>query len=210
MFETSRGSGSFGLNPLGSPVRHTIVAFPFGAYLGKDALEKGARCIISSWERISPRAMPPMVKCSANYVNSQLAKIEAVTRGYDEAILLDHMGRVSEGSGENIFWVRRGKLGTPTLDASILEGITRDSVMRLAERMAIKVEETNIDRAALLQADEVFLTGTAGEVTPVTYIDDHEIGDGKVGPITHRIQDAFFRIVKGSDQGFSHWLTPVY
>ena len=210
MFETERGKGAFGMNPLPAAPRYCIAAFPFGAYLGKDAIERGARCIFSSWERISPRALPPSVKCAANYVNSQLAKLEAITRGYHEAIFLDHLGRVSEGSGENIFWVKEGKIGTPPFDASILPGITRDSIMQLASDFHLTMEEYNITKAGLLQTDEVFFTGTAGEVTPVTEIDDQNIGDGTVGPITRKLQNKFFDVVNGLDKTYSHWLSPVY
>ncbi len=203
-------SGSFGLNPFNSPVHYAIITFPLGAYLGDEALEKGAHVCVSSWERVSSRAIPTSVKATGIYINSILAKIEAVKGGYDEALLLDRDGFVIEGSGENLFFVEDDILYTPPEDSDILHGITRDSVIEIAENLDIDVFERRVTKGDLLAADEVFLTGTAGEITPVTRIEHQPIGDGKVGPITKALQDKFFEIVVGKDPDYMDWLFPVY
>lgn len=204
-----RGYNSLGVDPSDCPVDVMIAVWPWGEYLGKDAVEHGVRACISSWNRIAPNTMPAMAKAGANYMNSQLIKLEALNHGYAEGIALDVTGLVSEGSGENIFLVRQGALITPTFAASILPGITRRSVIRLAEAMDIKVIERNVPREALYLADEVFFTGSAAEITPVRSIDDMPIGDGRRGPITKRLQDAFYDIVKGRVDDRYDWLTPV-
>ncbi len=203
-------SGSFGLNPFNSPVDYAIVAFPLGAYLGEDALMRGAHVTVASWRRIEHQSVPPSVKASGNYVNSMLAKMQAVLTGFDEAILLDYRGYVSEGSGENIFWVKDEQVFTTPLTTSVLPGITRDSVMQIVRDLGYSMKEDNITVAQLLTADEVFFTGTAGEVTPITRIDHVKIGEGMVGPLTKRIQQKFWEIVEGKDPKYEKWLTPVY
>lgn len=205
-----RGAGPFGLNPFGNPVKAFIYAIPFGRYLGEDALECGVKVMFTSWERISPRALPPEVKACGQYINSVLAKMEAVENGFDEAIFLDCRGFVSEGSGENVFGIRNGEVYTPPTTASILPGITRQTVIELFEEMDRNVEEVDITRAQLLGMDEVFMVGTAGEVTPITQIDHVRIGNGSCGPITMEIQQAYFNAATGVDEGHSGWLTPVY
>ena len=201
------GYGEMGLNPLKNPVDVAIAMWSWGTYLGEDGLKHGIRTKISSFERMNSNVMPPVAKATGQYINSILAKIEALNAGYDEAIMLDNRGLVSEGPGENIFMVKNGELYTPPLYASILEGITRDSVMTLAEELGIKVHETDIDRGNLYLADEVFFTGTAAEVTPIREIDGITIGEP--GPITKRIQDAFFKAAKGEDRKHEKWLDYV-
>jgi branched-chain amino acid aminotransferase len=158
---------------------------------------------------MAPNTLPAMAKCGANYMNSQLIKLEALSHGYVEGISLDVFGHVSEGSGENIFLVRNGALVTPTFTASILPGITRRTVIKLAEDLGIKVIEQNIPREAVYLADEVFFTGSAAEITPISYVDNIKIGEGKCGPITKQLQDAFFDIIEGRVDDRHHWLTPV-
>ena len=201
------GYGEMGLNPLKNPVDVAIAMWSWGTYLGEDGLKHGIRTKISSFERMNSNVMPPVAKATGQYINSILAKIEALNAGYDEAIMLDNRGLVSEGPGENIFMVKNGELYTPPLYASILEGITRDSVMTLAEELGIKVHETDIDRGNLYLADEVFFTGTAAEVTPIREIDGITVGEP--GPITKRIQDAFFKAAKGEDRKHEKWLDYV-
>ncbi|MHA1237678.1 MAG: branched-chain amino acid transaminase [Candidatus Odinarchaeia archaeon] len=206
-----RGVGPFGLNPMKSPIQVAIYAIPFGEYLGEGALERGVTCKISSWERISPRALPPDAKACGNYLNSVLARLEANECGYDEAILLDHRGYICEGSGENIFMIKNGEVLTPPLYTSNLRGITRDTVMTLfKEEFGIQVIETDVTRMALYNMDEVFICGTAGEITPVVKIDHVTIGDGKPGPITRKMQKAYSDVVNGRNKKYLHWLTPVY
>jgi branched-chain amino acid aminotransferase len=205
-----RGAGPFGLNPFGNPVRAFIYAIPFGRYLGEDALECGVKVMFTSWERISPRSLPPEVKACGQYINSVLAKMEAVENGFEEAIFLDYRGFVSEGSGENIFGIKDGLVYTPPLTASILPGITRLTVIELFEAMGRTVMEVDITRAQLMGMDEVFMVGTAGEVTPITQIDHIEIGDGSCGPLTMEMQRTFFEAATGAGDDHSEWLTPVY
>jgi branched-chain amino acid aminotransferase len=204
-----RGYRALGVNPSTCPVEAIISTFPWGKYLGKDALESGVDVRVSSWQRITPNAMPALAKCSANYANSALIKMEALSDGYHEGIALDQRGHVSEGSGENIFIVRDGKLLTPSLACSILPGITRDSIIHLARRRGLEVHETQIPRASLYVADEVFFTGTAAEVTPVRSIDRHVVGAGKRGPITTLLQADYLDAVHARGDVPGGWLTPV-
>jgi branched-chain amino acid aminotransferase len=200
------GYGEMGLNPLNNPVEVVIACWPWGTYLGEEGLKKGVRCKISSWSRIDTRTLPPLAKATANYANSVLAKLEALSCGYDEAILLNQHGYVAEGSGENIFIVNDGVLITPPLSAGALYGITRDSVIEIAKDFGIKVLEKNILREEIFMADEAFLTGTAAEVTPIREVDGRVIGNGSRGPITEKIQKKFFDIIKGKDEKYKKWL----
>lgn len=204
-----RGYGNLGVDPSACPVDVAIATWPWGKYLGEEALEKGVSVCFSSWHRIAPNTLPAMAKAGANYMNSQLIKMEAVSHGYAEGIALDVFGNVSEGSAENIFLVRRGALITPTFSASILPGITRRTVIRLAEDMGIKVIEQNVPREALYLAEEVFFTGSAAEITPISRIDNIVIGEGKIGPITKKLQTVFFNIVGGKTEDKYGWLTPI-
>ena len=204
-----RGYENLGVNPFGSPVEVAVAAFPWGKYLGDDALTKGVSVKVSSWWRISPNTLPAMAKASANYMNSQLMKMEALVDGYDEAVALDVNGFVSEGSGQNLFIVIKGELVTPPLHNSILAGITRDSVMTIARELGYGVREAVLPREMLYVADEVFLAGTAVEVTPVHSVDKISIGDGKPGKITRAIQEAFFALVRGEAADRHGWLTRV-
>jgi branched-chain amino acid aminotransferase len=204
-----RGYGELGVNPFHCPLVTVIAAWGWGAYLGAEALEKGVNVCVSSWTRLAPNTMPNMAKCGGNYLNSQLMKMEALTNGFDEAIGLDTNGMVSEASGENIFVVREGALYTTPIGASILGGITRHSVITLANEMGLRVIEQNLPREMLYIADEVFFTGTAAEVTPIATIDRIQIGEGKRGPITERIQKKFFDIVSGKTEDARGWLTFV-
>lgn len=203
-----RGYGEMGVNPLNLPVKVAIAAWVWGPYLGK-AKEEGARVIISTWRRFAPDAIPSMAKSSGPYMNNQLAKIEAVERGVDEAIMLDYRGFVSEGTGENIFIIKNNILYTPPLEASILPGITRDSIIKIAKDLKYTVIEKDLTRAELYHADEVFFTGTAAEVTPIVEIDGIKIGNGKPGPITRKLQEIFFKIAKGEEEKYLKWLTYV-
>lgn len=202
------GYGAMGVHPGTNPIRVAIAAWKWGAYLGEDALANGMRACVSSFTRHHVNVSMTRGKISGYYVNSILAKREAKAAGYDEAILLDPEGYVSEGTGENIFIVRRGKLKTTPL-TSILEGITRSSVMELARERNILVAEERFTRDEMYIADEVFLTGTAAELTPVREIDNRRIGTGKPGPITLALQKAFFSIVRGEDPAHESWLTRV-
>ncbi len=186
---------SFGVNPFPSPVDAYIAIWQWGKYLGEEALENGIDVCVSSWTRITSNSMPAMAKAGANYMNSQLIKMEAILGGFSEGIALDDRGMVSEGSGENIFLVNNGKLITPPLGASILPGITRDSVLHIARELGIEIVESQIQRAALYLADELFFTGTAAEITPIRSVDRITVGDGKRGEMTRMIQEEFFRII---------------
>ena len=203
-----RGYGEMGLNPLNCPVEVAVAAWRWGRYLGR-AFEEGARVIVSSWRRISSETLPTTAKGCGHYLNSQLAKVEAIKAGCDEAIMLNVDGYVSEGTGENFFIVRDGVLYTPPVEASILPGITRDTVMRLASDMGYKVVERFISRGEIYTADECFLTGTAAEIVPVVVVDGRSVGDGKPGPVTRRIQEAYLRVVRGEDSRYEDWLTYV-
>ena len=201
------GSGEMGLYVTSNPVRVAIAAWPWGTYLGEDGLTKGIRVKISSFARHHVNSSLTRAKISGYYVNSQLAKREVKKAGYDEALLLDTDGYVAEGPGENVFIVRRGVLKTPPL-TSVLEGITRATIMTLASELRIPVEEQRLTRDDLYIAEEAFFTGTAAEVTPIREIDDRKIGSGQPGPVTRRLQDTFFSIVKGQG-GHPEWLTAV-
>ena len=205
-----RGYETLGVNPLNNPVDMAIMLWEWGAYLGQDALEKGVDVKISSWARMAPNTLPAMAKATANYANSALIKMEALADGYAEGIALDVSGNVSEGSGQNVFIVRDGAIYTPPIAASILGGITRDTVITLARELGFSVTETDLPREALYIADEVFFVGTAAEVTPIRSIDKIEIGAGRRGPVTAALQDAFFQVVNGVVPDRHGWLTYVY
>jgi branched-chain amino acid aminotransferase len=203
-----RGYGDVGVNPLKLPVEVYICNYPWGKYLGADASE-GVDVCISSWTRIAPNTLPTMAKAGANYMNSQLIKMEAIVNGYAEGIALDVNGSVSEGSGENLFVVRGGVLRTAALGNSVLPGITRDSVLQIARDLGIPVAEQPIPRESLYIADEAFLSGTAAEITPIRSVDKILVGNGKIGAITKSIQDEFYGIVHGKKADRYGWLTPV-
>ncbi len=203
-----RGYGEAGVNPFNSPTEVYIANYPWGKYLGTDA-EQGVDVCVSSWTRIAPNTLPAMAKSGANYMNSQLVKMEAIINGYVEGIALDANGYVSEGSGENLFVVRNGTLQTAPLGNSVLPGITRDSVLRIARELGIAVVEQCIPRELLYIADELFLTGTAAEITAVRSVDKITVGKGKLGPITRSIQKEFYAIIRGEKPDRFQWLTPV-
>ena len=202
---------AFGVNPFPNPVDCYIAAWDWGKYLGEEALEAGVDVCVSSWTRITTNSLPAVAKAGANYMNSQLIKMEALLGGFSEGIALDDRGMVSEGSGENLFLVNNGMLLTPPLGASILPGITRDSVVQIAKELGIPVKETTIQRAALYLADELFFTGTAAEITPIRSVDRITIGAGKRGEITKALQDRFFEIIRGERPAPNDapWLTYV-
>lgn len=204
-----RGFGELGINPFKSPVNVAVAAWDWGKYLGEEALENGVSVCISSWNRPAANTFPALAKVAANYMNSQLIKIEAMQNGYEEGIALDTDGYVTEGSGENIFIIRNGVLYTPSSDDSILPGITRHSVIRLAEDLGIETVCRRLPRESLYISDEVFMTGTAAEITPVTRVDKIAVSDGKRGPITKKIQDAFFGVLSGKTPDKHGWLTFV-
>ena len=201
------GYGEMGLNPLLSPVNVSIAVWPWGAYLGDEGVTHGVRMKISSWRRHDPNIIPPAAKGTGQYINSQLAKVEAIKAGYDEAILLNPQGLVAEASGENIFIVRDGEIVTPPLSAGALVGITRDSVIKIARDLGIGVHEAELVRTDLYTADEVFVCGTAAEITPVREIDDRVIGDP--GPLTKKVQEIFHAAVRGDLEQYSSWLEHV-
>ncbi|HEY2517841.1 MAG TPA: branched-chain amino acid transaminase [Polyangiaceae bacterium] len=203
------GDGAMGIYAPNNPVRASVIAWKWGAYLGEEALKKGIRTKISSFARHHINISLSKAKMTGQYTNSVLAKREAKFGGYDEAILLDTNGYVSEGSGENIFIVKKGVLQTPDLSSSILEGITRDTILTLAREEGLAVQEGRITREQLWLADEAFFTGTAAEVTPIREVDDRAIGEGTAGPITRRLQERFFEIVRGSDSSHPEWLTKI-
>jgi len=203
------GFGGLGLGSTESPVRTVVAAYEWGAYLGEEGLKKGIRCTVSSYRRGSIDSFMSKGKICGQYVTSILAKREALKNGFDEAIMLDQKGMVAEGSGENIFMVKRGVLYTPPLSSSILAGITRDTLISLANEAGYQVREQSFTRDQLWTADEIFMTGTAAEVTPIREIDGRRIGDGEPGPVTKALQAKFFAVVKGADQGHMEWLHPV-
>ena len=197
------GYGEMGLNPLDCKVEVSISCWPWGAYLGDESLEKGVRLMISSWQRHDPNAMPPAAKGVGHYVNSQMAKVQAIKSGYDEAILLSPQGYVSECTGENLFIVREGKIITPPSSAGALEGITQKTIRKIAEDLDIPYIQGNILRSDLYIADEAFLSGTAAEIVPIRSVDDREIGDR--GPITKAIQEVYFDVVRGKRPEYESW-----
>jgi branched-chain amino acid aminotransferase len=203
-----RGYGDVGVLP-NNPTEVYIACWEWGKYLGEEALSNGVDVCVSSWTRIAPNTLPALAKAGANYMNSQLIRMEAHTNGYAEGIALDATGYVSEGSGENIFVVRDGKILTPPLGASVLPGITRETVMQLAATLGFPVVETLIPREMLYIADEVFFSGTAAEITPIRSVDRVQVGEGKRGPITAQLQKAFFDIVNGKAPDKFGWLLPV-
>jgi len=204
-----RGYGDVGVLPLNVPVQTYIACWEWGKYLGEEALSHGVDVCVSSWTRIAPNTLPALAKAGANYMNSQLIRMEAHINGYAEGIALDEAGYVSEGSGENIFVVRDGKIHTPPLGASVLPGITRDTIIELAASLGISVVETLVPREMLYIADEVFFTGTAAEITPIRSVDRITVGKGSRGPVAEKLQKAFFAIIDGHAEDQFGWLTPV-
>jgi branched-chain amino acid aminotransferase len=197
------GYGEMGLNPLPCPVNVSIAIWPWGSYLGDEGIKHGVRMMISSWQRHDPNAMPPAAKGTGMYINSSMAKIEAIKAGYDEAILLSPQGYVSECTGENIFVVRNGRIITPPVSAGALEGITQDSVMTIARDLGIECTTGHILRSDLYTADEAFLSGTAAEVVPIRSVDDRDLGEP--GPVTRAVQDTYFAAVKGEVDRYKDW-----
>jgi branched-chain amino acid aminotransferase len=204
-----RGYSELGVYPLNCPVETVIAAWGWGQYLGEEALENGVDLGVSTWRRMAPDTMPNMAKAGSNYMNSQLAKMESVMNGYDEAIMLDYQGMVSEGSGENIFLVKDEVLYTPPVSSSLLGGITRDSIMEIARDMELEVREETLPREMLYVADEVFLTGTAAELTPIRSIDKITVGEGKRGEITKKLQETFFKVLNCEVEDEKGWLSFV-
>ena len=200
------GYGGIGLNFTGFPVNVSITAFPFGKYFSNPEI----KVCISNWKRISDESMPVQAKASGNYLNSVLAKLDALRSGFDDAILLGKNSMVSEGTGENIFVVKNGEIATPPTTSSILVGITRDSVIQMAKDMGMKITEREISRIELYQADEVFFTGTAAEVTAIVEIDNRKIGTGKIGSVTDNIRRSYADIVAGNNKKYLSWLSEVY
>lgn len=201
-----RGVGAAGLDPQSSPVRTYVLAWSWGAYLGPHTVERGVDVCVSSWTRPASNTHPAMAKAGGNYLSSQLMKMEAVSRGFQEAIGLSTDGTVSEASGQNLFLVREGELVTAPLAATILAGVTRDSVLRIAEDLGVPVRETRIPRELLYLADEIFLCGTASEIVPVRSVDGVQVGGGSAGPVTRRVQERFFGITRGELEDTRGWL----
>lgn len=204
-----RGFGEMGLNPLNAPVNVAIGVWPWGTYLGDDCLENGARLIISSWRRPDPNVLPTGAKATGQYINSGLAKVEAIKGGYDDALMLSPEGVVAEGSGENLFIVRGNTLITPPESAGILMGVSRDAVITIARDLGYEVIERKFVRSDIYTADEAFLTGTAAEVTPVREVDDRPIGSGTRGPVTKEVQQTYFSAVKGGLDQYADWVELV-
>jgi len=204
-----RGYGEVGVNPLSSPIEVYMACWNWGSYLGPEALSKGVDVCVSSWTRIAPNTLPAMSKAAANYMNSQLIRMEASLNGFAEGIALDSAGHVSEGSGMNVFLVHDGTLYTPPLATSILPGITRDAVTKLAADLNIPVKESVIPREMLYISDEVFFVGTAVEVTPIRSVDKIVVGKGTAGPVTRQIQQEFFALTSGKKADRHGWMTPV-
>jgi len=203
-----RGYGEAGVNPFNSPTEVYVCNYPWGKYLGSDA-DQGCDVCVSSWTRLAPNTLPTMAKAGANYMNSQLIKMEAIINGYAEGIALDANGYVSEGSGENLFIVRNGVLQTAPLGNSVLPGITRDSILTIARDLGLPVIEQMIPREMLYLADEAFFTGTAAEVTPIRSVDKISVGKGVTGPVTKAVQKEFYAVVHGEKADRHNWLTPV-
>jgi branched-chain amino acid aminotransferase len=204
-----RGYGAAGMVPFASPIEVYLPCWPWGAYLGDEALEQGVDVCVSSWHRFAPNTVPSLAKIAGNYLGGQLIKMEALANGFAEAIALSPGGTVSEGSGQNVFLVMDGALVTTPLDGSLLGGITRASIMALAQRDGLTVREQTVPREMLYTADEVFFTGTAAELTPVRSVDRIKVGAGKVGPVTKHLQTAFLDIANGRAEDTYGWLTPV-
>jgi branched-chain amino acid aminotransferase len=204
-----RGYGAAGMNPAGSPVETYLVCWPWGTYLGEGALEAGVDACVSTWQRQEPNTYPALAKAAGNYLNGQLARMQALLDGYADAIALGPGGLVSEGSGQNIFLVRGGVLLTPALDGTNLPGITRDSIITLARDAGVEVREQAVPREMLYTADELFFTGTAAEVTPIRSVDRIPIGSGRAGPLTLDLQRRFLDLVQGRAPDPYGWLTPV-
>lgn len=205
-----RGYNELGVNPFNNPINAFIVVWEWGKYLGPEALEQGVDVMVSTWDRIAPNTFPALAKTGANYMNSQLIKMEAIKNGYVEGIALDSGGYVSEGSGENIFLIQDEIIFTPPLGASVLPGITRNTVIELAREMGYEVIEKLIPREMLYIADEVFFTGTAAEISPIRSVDKIQVGEGKRGPITRKLQDRFFKVLNAEVEDRMHWLDLVY
>jgi branched-chain amino acid aminotransferase len=205
----NRGYGTMGLNPLEASVDVTIACWEWGSYLGEEGTRNGVRAKVSSWRRIGPESLIPHAKASGQYLNNVLAKVESLKAGYDEAILLDDHGHVCEGTGENVYVVRDGEIATPGQHNSILDGITRRSIIQIASDLGYGVVERSVARAELYLADEVFMSGTAAELVPVREIDDHTIGRGEPGEITRVLQDAFNDATYGRSERYREWLDPV-
>ena len=204
-----RGYGEMGLNPLPAPINVTVACWPWGLYLGEESIERGVRAKVSSWKRSDHNMLPPGAKATGQYINSGLAKVEALKAGYDESIFLNMGGYVTDGSGENIFAVKEGVLLTPPLSAGCLDGITRDSIITIARDLGYEVVERNLSRFDLYTADEAFFTGTAAEVAPIREVDDRPVGPGERGPITKELQELFFAAVRGQVDSYRSWLTFV-
>ncbi len=204
-----RGADYAGVYPLKNKIHTAVSAWEWGKYLGEEAMENGVSVRISSWRRLAPNTIPALAKAGGMYLNSQLIKMEAVEDGYEEGIALDKYGFISEGSGENIFMIRHGVLYTPPTSSSILAGITRHSVFCIARDLDLRIEQHKIPREALYIADEIFFTGTAAEITPISKVDKIAIGNGKRGPLTQKIQQRFFDIVSGKHEDNYKWLTFV-
>lgn len=205
-----RGYGDVGVNPFGCPEQVAVAVWEWGAYLGPEALAKGIDVCVSSWARMAPNTLPAMAKCAANYMNSQLIKMEAIKNGYVEGIAVDNRGHLSEGSGENLFLIKDGVVHTPDLANSVLPGITRDGVLKiLKEELKVEVREHSVSREMLYISDEIFFTGTAAEVTPIASVDKIQVGSGKRGPITEKVQSRYLDIVTGKAEDIYGWLTPV-
>jgi len=204
-----RGYGTLGVDPFPNPVGCAVLVWEWGKYLGEEALENGVDVKISTWQRMAPNTFPALAKSGANYMNSQLIKMEALLDGYVEGIALNIRGHISEGSGENIFLVINGELHTPPLSSSILPGITRDCVIRIAKDAGIPVFEETIPREMIYIVDEVFFTGSAAEITPIRSVDKITIGKGKRGPITKKLQDQFFAYINGENEDRYNWLTYI-
>jgi branched-chain amino acid aminotransferase len=204
-----RGYGEMGLNPLPAPINVTVACWPWGLYLGEESIERGVRAKISSWKRSDHNMLPPGAKATGQYINSGLAKVEALKAGYDESIFLNMGGYVTDGSGENIFAVKDGVLLTPPLSAGCLDGITRDSIITIARDLGYDVVERNLSRFDLYTSDEAFFTGTAAEVAPIREVDDRPVGSGERGPVTKELQQIFFAAVRGEVDAYRSWLISV-
>jgi branched-chain amino acid aminotransferase len=204
-----RGHGTLGVLPFECPVETVIAVWQWGQYLGPEALERGVSVCTSSWNRMAPNTFPSLAKAGGNYLNSQLVKMEAVLDGYDEGIVLGTDGMVSEGSGENIFIIKNGTVYTPSSHLSILPGITRHTAITLIRELGLRVEQRGIPREFLYIADEIFFTGTAAEVTPIRAVDKIDVGEGRPGPITQKVQEAFFKLINAEVEDTNGWLSFV-